>query len=345
MELRRLSVPHRLFAEALNRQYATRVGLLCRVYPMLLLCAVRAAIRSLVLSRPKPDAVVITSDIEAFVFGIVRAVFSRRTRIVFETFIATERGSLLARRLHHWHYSLALRCVDVAICHSQAEARAYAKSFAGCRAAFIALPYALSVNGRSALRDQFGAMAAASDLIVTAGRSGRDYATLVQAIDGLPCRLRIICDWERPVQGLESPQVEVLRQCFKADYLAELAQARLVVVPLSQRNVSAGQMVLLQAAALGKPVVITETATTREYVTDGHDALLVGFGDVADLRAKIGRLLADPAECATIGQRASQRYDDHFSTEVYVRRLVNLLEDICRSDSPARAAPATPARL
>ena len=122
-ELQRTGVPHRLFAEELNRQYATRAGLLLRVYPKLFLAAVRAAVRSLVLSSPKPDAVIVTSDIEAAVFGIVRAVFSRRTQIVFETFIATGRGSPLARRLHRWHYSLVLCVVDVAICHSQTEAR------------------------------------------------------------------------------------------------------------------------------------------------------------------------------------------------------------------------------
>lgn len=130
-ELRRLAVPHRLFSEELNGQYQTRARLLLRVYPMLLLCAARAAFRSLILSHPKPDAVVVTSDIEAIVFGLARAVFSRRTRIVFETVIATERGSPLARRLHHLHYSLVLRFVDVAICHSQTEPRDNGALFSG----------------------------------------------------------------------------------------------------------------------------------------------------------------------------------------------------------------------
>lgn len=338
-ELRRLAVPHRLFAEDLNRQYATRLGLLLRVYPLLFLCAARAAVRSLILSRPKPDAVVITSDIEAVVFGLVRAVFSRRTRIVFETFIATERGSPWARRLHHAHYSLVVLFVDVAICHSAVEAAANAAKFRHCRTQFVALPYALSVDQRDTLRARHGAAAAASSLIVTAGRSGRDYETLAKAIEGLPCHLRIICDWERPTQGLASEQITLVRDCFRSDYLAELAQARLVVIPLSQRNVSAGQMVLLQAFALGKPVIITETPTTREYVVDGTDAVFTWFGDVADLRERIASLLGDPARCATLGACASERYDAHFSTEAYVRRLVVLLREITGS-RPGAARPA-----
>ena len=327
-ELRRLDVPHRLFSEELNRQYATRFGLLLRVYPLLFLCAARAAVRSMVLSRPKPAAVVITSDIEAIVFGLVRAMASRRTLIVFETFIATERGSPWARRLHHVHYSLVVLFVDVAICHSEIEAQANAAKFPRCRTRFVALPYALSVDRRDALRAQHGAAAAASTLIVTAGRSGRDYETLAKAIEGLPCQLRIICDWERPTQGLANEQITLVRNCFRSQYLAELAQARLVVIPLAQRNVSAGQMVLLQAFALAKPVIITETPTTREYVVDGIDAVFSAHGDVADLRRQIAGLLADPARCADLGARASDRYDERFSTEAYVRRLVRLLHEI-----------------
>ena len=160
---------------------------------------------------------------------------------------------------------------------------------------------------------------------------------MAKAIEGLPCRLRIICDWERPTQGLARDQIEIVRDCFRSDYLAELAQARLVVVPLSQQNVSAGQMVLLQAFALGKPVVITETATTREYVRDEHDALFTRPGDAADLRRKIMSLLDDPERCQALGERASARYDESFSTEAYVRRLVQVLRDITCGAATAAA--------
>lgn len=328
-EFRRLGVPHELFAEELSLHYETRAGLFCRIYPKLFFCAARAAVRSLILSRPKPDIVVIKSDVEAIVFGLFAFLFSRRTRIVFETFIAAERGSPLKRRLQHLHYSLVLRFVDVAICHSATEARDYVAQFPRTRAVFTALPFGLSVDGREALRASYGEAAAASNVIVSAGRSARDYATLAKAVAGLPCRVRVICDWERPTVALENmPEVTIVRNCFRSEYLAELARARIVVVPLSQRRISAGQMVMQQAFALGKPVVITDTPTTREYAIDGRDALLSEFGDADDLRAKIVALLGDPARCAELGERGSERYDLDFSTEAYVRNLVRLLSDI-----------------
>lgn len=329
IELRRLGVPHELFAEELSLHYGTRAGLLFRVYPKLFLSAARAALRSLILSRIKPDVVVIKSDVEAIVFGLFRLLVSRRTRIVFETFIAAGRGSPFKRRLQHLHYSLVLNFVDVAICHSSTEAQDYVAQFPRSRTVFTAIPFGLSVDGRDALRATYGEAAAASNVIVSAGRSARDYATLAKAVAGLPCRVRVICDWERPTLELQGmPEVTILRNCFRSDYLAELARARIVVVPLSQRRISAGQMVMQQAFALGKPVVVTDTPTTREYATDGRDALLTDFGDADDLRAKISDLLADPARCAELGQRGAERYDREFSTEAYVRNLVALLGDI-----------------
>ena len=327
-ELRRLGVPYRMFGEAVDRQYQTRTGLLLRVYPRLLRVAFRQALASL-RSAPPPDAVIVTSDIEALVFGLLRAVLRRRTLIVFETFIATPRTNPAVRRLHHAYYALVLRFVDAAICHSTVEADAYAESFPAAPTRFIFLPYAMTVTGRDRLRAEHGAAAAASDIVVAAGRSGRDYGTLAKAVEGLPCHLRIICDWDRPTQDVPaSEQITLLRQCSGDAYMEELAHARIVAIPLSHRDISAGQMVLLHAFGLHKPVVISDTSTTREYATDGVEALFVRLGDPADLRRAIAALLDDATLCARLGDAASRRFDADFSTEAYVQKLVAALAEL-----------------
>ncbi len=340
-ELRRLGVPYRMFAETVDRQYKTRATLLLRVYPRLFRVALRQALASLRSPTP-PDAVIVTSDVEAMVFGLARAMLRSRTLIVFETFIATPRANPTARRLHHAHYSMVLRFVDAAICHSKIEAEAYAKQFPGARTRFICLPYAMTVTGRERLCAEYGSQAAESDIIVTAGRSGRDYATLAKAVDGLPCHLRVICDWERPTQDVPaSDRIAILRSCSGDAYMEELARARIVVIPLSHQDISAGQMVLLHAFGLRKPVVITDTSTTREYASDGVEALFVAPSDPADLRAKIALLLDDPALCARLGDNAARRFDAEFSTEAYVQKLVAALAELQaeRRDTPRVLAP------
>ncbi len=97
-------------------------------------------------------------------------------------------------------------------------------------------------------------------------------------------------------------------------------------MPLAVHDISAGQMVLLQAAALGRAVVITRNATTVDYASDEEDALLVDLGDEAGLRQAMRRLLENPDLRDRLGRAASARFDRQHSTEAYVRGLVAAVE-------------------
>lgn len=321
-ELRRLGVPHRFFAEVVSLRYQTVAGLLLRVYPRLTWFAIRSAVRSLVLSQPRPTVAIVGSDIEALVFGLVRAVLRLPTRLVFETLIVTPRASGLKNRVYLRYYGLVLSLVDMAICHSSVEAKQYAALFprTGCR--FVCVPFGTTVTGRERAMAEYAA-GPQGGAIVTAGRSGRDYRTLALAVDGLPCELRILCDTAAAVVPLDpSDQVTVVRDCFGQSYIDTLASAQIVVVPLAVDDVSAGQMVLLQAAALGKPIVVTRTATTAEYATDDEDALFVALGDVTQMRDAVRRLLEDPGLRRRLGANAALRFEREHSTEAYVHKLV-----------------------
>ena len=322
-ELRRLGVPHRLFGATLNLRYATLAGLLLRVYPTLGWFALRGAARSLLLSRPPPAAAVVGSDIEALVFGLVRLIFRLRTRIVFETLIVTPRRSPRMDAIHRRYYALILSLIDIGICHSSVEVARNRAAFPAARCRFVFVPYGTTVTGRAALMAAAAAAGGQDGAVVAAGRSGRDYRTLAEAVRGLPCRLDILCDTAAAVAGIApSAQIRLVAGCFDRAYIAALAAARLVVVPLAVDDISAGQMVLLQASALGKAVIVTRTATTLEYATEGEEALFVAMGDVAGMRAAIRRLIDDPALRARLGANAARRFERDHSTEAYVRHLV-----------------------
>jgi glycosyltransferase involved in cell wall biosynthesis len=65
--------------------------------------------------------------------------------------------------------------------------------------------------------------------------------------------------------------------------------------------------VMIEAAASGRPVVATRTAGAAEIVVDGVTGLICNPEDAADLAAKIGALLADPARAREMG-RAARAY-------------------------------------
>jgi glycogen synthase len=68
---------------------------------------------------------------------------------------------------------------------------------------------------------------------------------------------------------------------------------------------------LLEAMAVGAPIVATHIPSTRETLSDGEEALLVPPGDASELGAAVNRVLADPPLAARLGEAARLRARDY----------------------------------
>lgn len=230
--------------------------------------------------------------------------------------------------LRRAYYAFVLRYVDLAIVHSRAEAARYRAVFPRTRASFVFVPYGLNIDERGQLLAAARAAPARERLVVvTAGKSGRDYATLFRAAVGLDVELRVICDFAPAVPAVPAgARVVVLSACHGWDYLTELAFADLVVLPLAVDDISAGQMVLIQAKALERPIIVTDTTTIRDYVTDGADAMLVPRGDAEGMRAMIAGLAGDAGLRKRLGQKAAESFERDHSTLGFMSHLVEAIE-------------------
>lgn len=49
----------------------------------------------------------------------------------------------------------------------------------------------------------------------------------------------------------------------------------MVVIPLQDLNISSGQLMLLQAMQLGKPIVVTNNCAIYDYIEDGKTGLIL----------------------------------------------------------------------
>ncbi len=332
--LRDIGAPHRIFADAISLRYRTRLELLFVRLPRLARFAVRSGFLSLARSSPPPDAVVLGSDIEVLIFAAWRALLRRRVSIVHGSFIYTQRASPRVEAARHAYYRLVMSQVDLAIVHSQLERDRYRAMFPAKRTRFAFIPYGTAIESRATLIAEARALPKNEGpaVIVTAGKSGRDYATLIAAIKDLDIELRIICDLASAIPPIpEGARVTVLSQCYGPDYLRELASADCVVIPLSAGNISAGQMVLIQAKALGRALITTDTPTVRDYVTDGEDGLLVPISNPLALRAAIKKILADPSLRSRLEANASTSFDRLHSNETAIARQVSAIQDLLQS--------------
>jgi glycosyltransferase involved in cell wall biosynthesis len=327
-EMRESDLPHRFFSGSVRLHYRNRAELILLRYPQLTWFALRAAIASLLLSRPRPQVLLLNSDIEILVFGVLRGLlFRRSTRIILTSFIYTHRPSAWRNALRRLYFRWVLSFTDRAVVHSRLEAERYPSLFGLPANRFTYVPWGTSITLRDKLlRDPSGFRApGAAPYILSAGRSGRDYATLFRAVANLGIDLRVVCDLQSAFRTPpDSASIHVLPHCYGNDYILQLFGAEVVAVPLAVQDISAGQMVVVQAMALGKAIVVTRTPTIEDYVTDGDDALLVPPGDATAMEQAIRRLLEDPSLCERLGRNAMARFERSYTTRQHVRALVGL---------------------
>ncbi len=89
----------------------------------------------------------------------------------------------------------------------------------------------------------------------------------------------------------------------------------------------AGITAVLEGAASARPLVVSERALLRDYVTDGENALVVPAEDPAALRAAIERVLGDAALGERLGAAGRARVERTHTTRGFASLLAPILED------------------
>jgi glycosyltransferase involved in cell wall biosynthesis len=172
-------------------------------------------------------------------------------------------------------------------------------------------------------------------LILSTGKTYRDYATLLQGIASLNCQLKISCfDIESVKAGLSLPANAHFYEGILPwrAVLQEYRKAYAVAIPLGdyphKPNNAVGLTVLLEAIAFGKPVVMTRNNLSR-YVMDIEAAgigLWVETENVKGWQEAFGYLLDHPAEAAKMGQRARQLAEQDLNLEVFSAKVAAVLQ-------------------
>jgi len=85
--------------------------------------------------------------------------------------------------------------------------------------------------------------------------------------------------------------------------------------------------VLVEAMALGKPIVASDIGGIPDLVVDGENGYLVPVGDVEVLAARIRTLLDDPGKREKMGN-AGQRYADKYSLEEMMKKIDRLYREL-----------------
>lgn len=206
-------------------------------------------------------------------FGLNYAFFSRlfhlkkRTKLYVMTFIYKPKGGKVGKIYDRYmHYIVESEYIDKFICFSSAECDYYKDLFGVDK--FIYVPLGkepMNVNEDEIADDGY---------IFSTGRSNRDYDFLIESLADTDYKVRIACGMWQYAKPLPQNST-LLHDCYGKLMIKELAHCHCVVIPLKDLNISSGQLVILQAMQLGKPLIVTKSNGVTDYVQDGENGLLI----------------------------------------------------------------------
>jgi glycosyltransferase involved in cell wall biosynthesis len=218
-------------------------------------------------------------------------------------------------------------------------------------------------------------------LVVSAGLEFRDYPTLFRAVEGLDVKLIVAAasNWsKRRNTALSAPRpanVEV----SSFDYhglRALLARAAVVAVPVDDVDFQAGITTVLEAMAMGKPVVVTHSYGQTDVIEDRRSvtrgatdrprpiSLLRNVAEEEDvpiepngfyvpphdpeaLRRALVFLLDHPERRAQLGAAGRQAVEQLMTVDQFADRIATLIEIVLErptgtSSGSTRTVPTIP---
>lgn len=169
--------------------------------------------------------------------------------------------------------------------------------------------------------------------ISSAGLEWRDYPTMIEAVRGLDVEVRLAAasPWSKHRNETADRELPPNVSARRYDYqeLRELyASSRFVVVPLYDNDFQAGVTTLLEAMAMGKAVIVTQTVGQRDVIEHGVNGIYVPPGDPRALRAAIVELLACPEKAAELGANARKTIETDMSLDLWAERISKVTREI-----------------
>ena len=281
------------------------------------------SIRQLLKQCGKYDVVITSGSRSAQLFALYRSIFRRKTpkHIILELMLDDDRYDILWK-MKVFFQRVSFSSVDVVFVSARREIDVYAKRLGLPKDRIRFLPFHTNIIEPRMVPGTGG-------YIFSAGKTGRDFATLAAALEGLDVRVVVVGD-QYHLQGISfPPNVEVQCDIPYEQYMDLLRGSSMVVVSLKKLVKSTGQVVFLEAMALGKPVIVTETVGSEDYIEHEVTGVLVPPEDIHALRQAILKFIDHPDSYQKMAERALEQIRERHTFEAYTRTILNTARKVC----------------
>lgn len=263
------------------------------------------------------DVVFAWQPVLGLFYALLCRIFRRhRVKILVSHLIIPERKKLV-QRLRITFIRACVKRISCITVSSKVEVSKYATALRLQPGRVIYLPLGIDHSALQEWQNQ--------EYIFSGGRSNRDYATLIKAVEKMPVTVKIAAQRHNLDQASIPKNVQFICGVFGSDFDRLIAEAKLVVLPLDRADESSGHLVLLRAMYFGKAVIISDNAAIRDYVTDRENVFIVNAHDPVALTGLIQTLLRDDGLRNRIGQAARRHVLQHYMFDQTSLELVRII--------------------
>jgi glycosyltransferase involved in cell wall biosynthesis len=169
-----------------------------------------------------------------------------------------------------------------------------------------------------------------TDIICSAGMEMRDYPTLIRALKPLniPCHIATgeargkLFDTVKKLYAMNDIPSHITIGAKNKEELRQLyARSRFVVVPLLPTDTDNGLTVILEAMAMGKPVICSKVEGQIDVIHDNVTGIYVPQGDPKALRKAIKDLWNNPERAEKMGRAARRHIEKYHTLEQFVKTI------------------------
>ena len=256
-----------------------------------------------------------------FAFWLRLFGLKKKQELIIMTFIFKPKDGAIGKIYNKYmSYIVNSIYIDKFVCFSKRECDFYSGFFHTDRKRFQYIPL-----GIENINDKIISKIKTKSFVFSTGRSNRDYDFLINSLKNEDYEVHIACDILNRNNYLG--MIEINENCFGDAMLKEMAESKCVVVTLRDTNISSGQLVILQAMQMGKPVVVTRSAGIEEYVEDGVNGILID-NNKEELLSALRKIYTDEFYYDQLSQNSRNMFKNKYTIECMANNISRIISEI-----------------
>ena len=225
-----------------------------------------------------------------------------------------------------WLTRTAMKNIDKIVVHSTKELELYAEWLGLPESQFEFVHYTTDADAIQVWVDD----EPDEPFVAALGSAHRDFRTFFDAVEQL--ELPTIVAAGRPaLADIEVPAlVQTPFDITRADCHRIAQHGRVNVVPLAPKPsiAAAGYVTVVEGMYMGRPLIVSDCYSMRDYVIHEETGILVKPNDVNALRDAIERLWHDEDLRKSLGENAKAYAHEHFSEKAASRALHRMMDEL-----------------